>query len=67
MGNHDWDNNLAKVFLGFFRLLKEFKVVVSIIVLGAAITLGVFDVPVFEAIVGGLVRMAQALIPGIGG
>lgn len=67
MGNYDWDNNFAKVVIAFFDLVKEFKVVASIIVLGASVTLGVFDVPVFEAIVGGLVRLAQAMIPGIGG
>lgn len=66
MSNHDWDNNLAKIVLGFFKLVKEFKVVVSILVLGAAITLGVLDVGVFESVVNGLVAMAQAAIPGIG-
>ena len=67
MGHYGGGATLAKVVIAFFDLVKEFKVVTSIIVLGASVTLGVFDVPVFDAIVGGLVRMAQAMIPGIGG
>lgn len=67
MGHYGGSASVAKVLIAFFDLVKEFKVVTSIIVLGASVTLGVFDVPVFEAIVGGLVRMAQAMIPGIGG
>ena len=67
MGHYGGGATLAKVVIAFFDLVREFKVVTSILVLGVAITLGWLDVPVFESVVGGLVRMAQAMIPGIGG
>ena len=64
--NKSWDDNLRAVLLALFKLVREFKVVTSIVVLGVAITLGWFDVGVFEAVVDGLVKLAVAAIPGIG-
>lgn len=65
-GNHNWDDNIARVFIAIIDLIREFKIVTSILILGVAITLGWLDVPVFEAVVGGLVELAKAAIPGIG-
>lgn len=59
-------STIAKVWATTAKLLVEFKVVVSLVVLGLAFTLGVLDVPVFRAIVDGLVALAQAGIAGIG-
>ena len=65
-GNHNWDDNIARVFIAIIDLIREFKIVTSILILGVAITLGWLDVPVFEAVEGGLVELAKAAIPGIG-
>ena len=66
MSNDNWDDNIATVALAVVGLVKEFKILVTFLALGAAFTLGWLNVPVFEAIVDGLVRIAQAAIPGIG-
>lgn len=66
MRNHNWDDNAAKVFLALFNLVKEFKVVVSIIALAGTFALGWLDVPVFQAIVDGLSKLVTAGVTGIG-
>lgn len=64
--NHNWDDNLAKVAMALFGLIREFKVVLSILMLGGAITLGIMDVPGFKAIVDGFVDLLGAGVTGIG-
>jgi hypothetical protein len=59
-------NAWLRAYLGTLAILKEFKIVVSILVLGTAFTLGLMDVPGFQVIVDGLVALTQAGIQGIG-
>ena len=64
-----WADNVERMFrdvLRFFdRLINKNRLLFWVIALGGAVTLGVFDVPVFEAVVDGLVKLA-GIIPGLG-
>lgn len=62
-----WADNVERMFLGTLKFLDRNRPLVWILALGGAITAGVMDVPVFQAIVDGLVRLAESAIPAIGG
>ena len=66
MGHYGGGATLAKVVIAFFDLVREFKVVTSILILGGAFTLGWMDIPGFVVIVDGFVSLAAATITGIG-
>lgn len=63
-----WADNVERMFNSFLkfldRLINKNRLLFWVIALGGAVTLGVFDVPVFEAIVDGVVKLAGA-IPGL--
>ncbi|MEK9810551.1 MAG: hypothetical protein VW362_08895 [Candidatus Nanopelagicales bacterium] len=63
-----WADNIERMFgatLRFLdRLINKNRPLFWILALGTAITLGVFDVPVFAAIIDGLAKLAGAL-PGL--
>lgn len=69
--SHDtpgWADNIERMFNALLRfidrVINKNRLLFWVVVLGVCIGLGVFDVPVFEAIVDGVVKLAGA-IPGL--
>lgn len=63
--NNNWDDNLAKVAIYFFKLVKEFKWAVSIAIVGSVFALGWLDVEGFQAITDGLTNFVKASIGAV--